>query len=157
MKTILCTRAFSVSAAATTVDDSASPPGSTELDDEAGHNCKMSHDSYKSFARLVLGLYHDTWVLHRTGRAFRNLIIQDLDKIMYYWDTNIYNINCKPMSYMLAPSRASLCSSQAPAHVHHASSPPYGEKMKLLALLSVAHEAIYHSFVANFSPSRKWQ
>ena len=59
----------------------------------------MSHDSYKSFARLVLGLYHDTWALHRTERAFQNLIIQDLDTIMYYWDTDIYNINCKPMSY----------------------------------------------------------
>ena len=96
---ILCTRAFSVAAIATTVDDGASPPGSTELDDEAGHNCKMSHDSYKSFARLVLGLNHNTWALHRTERAFRNLIIQDLDTIMYYWDTDIYNINCKPISH----------------------------------------------------------
>jgi hypothetical protein len=85
---VLCTRAFSVAAVATTLDDGASPPGSTELDDEAGHNCKMSHDHYKSFCRLVLGLYYDTWALHRTERAFRNLIIQDLDTIMYYWDTD---------------------------------------------------------------------
>jgi hypothetical protein len=96
---VLCTRAFSVAAVATTVDDGASPPGSTELDDEAGHNCKMSHDHYKSFCRLVLGLYYDTWALHRTERAFRNLIIQDLDTIMYYWDSNIYNMDCQPMSY----------------------------------------------------------
>jgi hypothetical protein len=96
---ILCTRAFSVAAIATTVDDGAPPPGSTELDDEAGHNCKMSHDSYKSFARLVLGLNHNTWALHRTEHAFRNLVIQDLDTIMYYWDTNIYNIKCKPISH----------------------------------------------------------
>jgi hypothetical protein len=67
---VLCTRAFSVAAIATTVDDGASPPGSTGLDDEAGHNCKSSHDSYKSFARLVLGLNHNTWALHRTERAF---------------------------------------------------------------------------------------
>jgi hypothetical protein len=33
---VLCTRAFLVAAVATTVDDGASPPGSTELDDEAG-------------------------------------------------------------------------------------------------------------------------
>ena len=74
--------------------------GNTELDDEAGHNhCKMSHDHYKSFCRLVLGLYYDTWALHHTERAFRNLIIQDLDTIMHYWDTDIYNMNCKPISY----------------------------------------------------------
>ena len=74
--------------------------GNTELDDEAGHNhCKMSHDHYKSFCRLVLGLYYDTWALHHTERAFRNLIIQDLDMIMHYWDTDIYNMNCKPISY----------------------------------------------------------
>jgi hypothetical protein len=96
---VLCTRAFSIAAVATTVDDGASPPGSTELDDESGHNCKMSSENYKSFAQLVLGLNHNTWALHRTERAFRNLLIQDLDTIMYYWDTDNYTMDCKPMSY----------------------------------------------------------
>jgi hypothetical protein len=36
---VLCTCAFSVAAVMTTVDDGASPTGSTELDDESGHNC----------------------------------------------------------------------------------------------------------------------
>jgi hypothetical protein len=81
---VLCTRAFSVATITTTVDDSASPPGRTKLNDESGHNCKMSSEHYKSFAQLVLGLNHNTWALHCTERAFRNLIIQDLDTVMYY-------------------------------------------------------------------------
>ena len=62
-------------------------------------NCKMSSVIYKSFAQLVLGLSHNTWALHRTESAFRNLLIQDLDKIMYYWDTDTYTMECKPMSF----------------------------------------------------------
>jgi len=96
---VLCTRVFSVAAVSTTVDDGASPPGSTELDDDTGHNCKMSRELYKSFARLVLGLNNNSWALHRTERAFRNLIIQDLDALMYYWDTDDYTIAGVPMTY----------------------------------------------------------
>jgi hypothetical protein len=43
---ILCTRVFSVAAIAATIEDGASPPGSTKLDDETGHNCKMSRELY---------------------------------------------------------------------------------------------------------------
>jgi hypothetical protein len=96
---ILCTRAFSVATVATTVDNGASPPGSTKLDDVSGHNWKMSSEKYRSFAQLVLGLNHNTWALARTERAFCNLIIQDLDAIMYDWDTNSYNMVRTPMSY----------------------------------------------------------
>jgi hypothetical protein len=59
----------------------------------------MSSKKYRSFAQLVLGLNHNTWALTRTERAFRNLIIQDLDAIMYYWDTDSYNMVGTPMSY----------------------------------------------------------
>lgn len=96
---VLCTRAFSGAAVATTIDDGASPPGSTELDDESGHNCKMSNEHYKTFARLVLGIDDNTWALCRTEFAFRNLIIQDLDAVMYYWDTDNYTMDGRPMSY----------------------------------------------------------
>ena len=95
---ILCTPVFSVAAVATTVNDVASPPGSTKLDDETGHNCKMSSKKYKSFTQLVLGRNHNTRALARTKRAFRNLIIQDLDAVLYYWDTDSYNISGAPMS-----------------------------------------------------------
>jgi hypothetical protein len=57
---VLCTRAFSIAAVATTIDDGAYPPGSTELDDETGHNCKMSRRLYTSFSLMVLGLDHDS-------------------------------------------------------------------------------------------------
>jgi hypothetical protein len=57
-KHVLCTCAFSVAAVATTVNDGASPPGSTELNNETGHNCKMSHGHYKSLASIMTpGLY----------------------------------------------------------------------------------------------------
>jgi hypothetical protein len=59
----------------------------------------MSRDIYNSFTRLVLGLTHNTWALHRTECAFRNPIIQDLDAIMYYWDTDDYNMAGVPMTY----------------------------------------------------------
>jgi hypothetical protein len=39
---VLCTCAFSIAAVATTIDDGTYPPGSTELNDKTGHNCKMS-------------------------------------------------------------------------------------------------------------------
>ncbi len=87
---ILCTHVFSVAAIATTINDGASPPGSTKLDDETGHNCKMSHELYKSFTLLVLGIDHDSWANACAKSTFRNLILQDIDTIMYYYDTDNY-------------------------------------------------------------------
>jgi hypothetical protein len=93
---VLCTRVFSVTAVATTIDDGTSPLGSTELDNEMRHNCKMSKEIYTSFGLLVLGLNHDSWATACTERAFRNLLIQDVDAMMYYWDTDNY-INGAPV------------------------------------------------------------
>jgi hypothetical protein len=42
---ILCTHIFSVAAVATTIDNGTYPPGSTELNDETGHNFEMSRRS----------------------------------------------------------------------------------------------------------------
>ncbi len=97
-------------AIATTINDGASPLGSTELDDEMGHNCKMSKEIYTSFGLLVLGLSNDSWATACTERAFRNLLIQDIDAMMYYWDTNNYANgapvllpdNCLDMACILA-------------------------------------------------------
>jgi hypothetical protein len=58
---ILCTHIFSVADIATTINDDASPPGSTKFDDKTGHNCKMSRELYKSFTLLVLGIDHNSW------------------------------------------------------------------------------------------------
>ena len=80
-KRVLCTRAFSTTAVSTTVDDGYSPPGSTELDKETGHNCKMTKDQYRNFTRFVLGLDDETWANHRTESTFRNMILQDLDAL----------------------------------------------------------------------------
>jgi hypothetical protein len=50
----------------------------------------MSKEIYTSFGLLILGLNHDSWATARTELAFRNLLIQDIDAMMYYWDTNNY-------------------------------------------------------------------
>jgi len=87
-KRVLCTRAFSISAVGTTVNDGESPPGSTKLDDETGHNCKMPHNLYLIFCTSILGLPLDSWAITRSKAAFKNLILHDLDAMMYYFDTD---------------------------------------------------------------------
>jgi hypothetical protein len=56
----------------------------------------MSEEIYTSFGLLVLGLNHDSWATACTERAFRNLLIQDINAMMYYWDTDNY-INGAPV------------------------------------------------------------
>ena len=63
-KQVLCTRAFSTSSVATTINNGAFPPGSTELNDATGHNSKMSKTLYKAFCHHVLGLPSNLWALH---------------------------------------------------------------------------------------------
>ncbi len=53
---ILLTHAFPTSMTATTVGDGGKPRGSTELDNESGHNCCMTNAEYPTFAHLILGL-----------------------------------------------------------------------------------------------------
>ena len=53
---VLLTHAFATSTTATTVGDGGKPRGSTELDDESGHNCYMTNAEYRTFTHLVLGL-----------------------------------------------------------------------------------------------------
>jgi hypothetical protein len=98
-KRVLCTRAFSTSAVATTIDGGAFPPGSTELDDATVHNCKMLKALYEVFCHHVLGLPSNSWAIHQTKTAFRNFIIQDLDARMFYFNTNCYDVNQVPFLY----------------------------------------------------------
>jgi hypothetical protein len=46
---------------------------------------------------MVLGLYDDSWVTHWTENALCNMILQDLDAMLYYYDTD-WHINGKPVS-----------------------------------------------------------
>jgi hypothetical protein len=55
-KHVLCTHGFSTSAVASTINNGAYPPGSTELDNKTGHNCRMPCTLYRTFCDLVLGL-----------------------------------------------------------------------------------------------------
>ena len=87
---VLCTHVFSISAIGTTVDDGESPLGSTELNDETGHNCKMPHNLYCIFCTSVLRLPSDSWAITQSEVAFKNLILHDLDAMMYYFGTDAY-------------------------------------------------------------------
>jgi hypothetical protein len=84
---------FSTSTVGTTVNDGKSPPGSTKLDDETGHNCKMPHNLYPIFCTSVLGLPLDSWAVTRMEAGFKNLLLHDLGVMMYYFDTNTYYTN----------------------------------------------------------------
>ncbi len=53
---MLLTHAYTTSMTATTVDDGGNPRGSTELDNESGHNCCMTDEEFWIFGHLVLGL-----------------------------------------------------------------------------------------------------
>ena len=96
---VLYTQDLFTSAVVTTINNSASPPSSTKLDDNTGHNCKMPKALYKAFCHQVLGLPPDSWASHQTESALRNLIIQDLGAMLFYYDTDIYNINQVPFLY----------------------------------------------------------
>jgi hypothetical protein len=81
---VLCTRVFSITAVATTINDSACPPGSTEHDDKTGHSCQIPCALYSTFCALVLGLPLDSWEHCRSETAFCNMLLQDLDAILCY-------------------------------------------------------------------------
>ncbi len=53
---------------------------------------------YKSFCCLVLGLNHNSWAITQSESAFCNLILQDINCLVYYYDTDTH---CKimPFSY----------------------------------------------------------
>ncbi len=88
---ILCTCVFSIAAIATSINNGAPPPGITKLDDNMGHNCKMSQALYKSCSLMFLGLVHDPWATACTKCTFQNLILQDIGALRYYYyDTNIH-------------------------------------------------------------------
>jgi hypothetical protein len=75
---VLHTKAFAPSTTATTVGDCSNPRGSTELDEETGHNCTMSQDEYNIFTLLVLGLRPDkNHGTKRSESSFINMLLED--------------------------------------------------------------------------------
>ena len=57
----------------------------------------MTKVQYRDLTRFVLGHDDETWANHRTESTFRNMILQDLDALLYYFDTNDY-VQGKPYS-----------------------------------------------------------
>jgi hypothetical protein len=78
------------------VDDGQSPLGITKLNNKTCRNCKMPHDLYRTFCASILGLSSDSWATTPMEAAFKNLLLHDVDAMMYYFDTDIY-YNCQPI------------------------------------------------------------
>ncbi len=57
----------------------------------------MSKKQYQVFTWLVLDLDNNTWSNQRTKCAFCNLILQNLDAMLYYFDTDL-QVRGKPVS-----------------------------------------------------------
>ena len=82
---ILRTCAFSTSVVASTINNCAYPPGSTELDNKTRHNYRMPRTLYRAFCDLALGLPSESWANTCLEAAFRNMLLQDLDTILHYY------------------------------------------------------------------------
>jgi hypothetical protein len=85
---VLLTHAYAASTTATTVRDGGDPRGSTELDDESEHNCRMTDEEFRIFAHLVLGLdsTHDGMGTGSEGQkqrdcSFANMLLADFATI----------------------------------------------------------------------------
>jgi hypothetical protein len=56
----------------------------------------MTKIQYPDFTQLVLSLDDETWANHRTESALCNMILQDLDKLLFYFDTD-WQLNGTPI------------------------------------------------------------
>jgi hypothetical protein len=69
---VLLTQAFVDSTTATTVGDGGLQCGSTELDEETGHNCRMTPKEFGDFVLLVFGLdMHSLLALSKHSQGFK--------------------------------------------------------------------------------------
>jgi hypothetical protein len=50
----------------------------------------MPHNLYHIICTSILGLPSGSWAVTRTEAAFKNLLLHDLDTMMYYFDTYTY-------------------------------------------------------------------
>jgi hypothetical protein len=86
---VFLTQAFTASTTASTVGDGGHPRGSTELDDENGYNCRMTHKKFQEFGYLVFGLDSDSSTatskhsqgFKQTNNSFLNMILGDFATI----------------------------------------------------------------------------
>ena len=85
---ILCTWAFSISAITTNINNGASPPESTKLDDEMGHNCKMPHVPYNIFCTQILGLPQGSHTIHRSEKTFQHMFLHAIDALLHYYSVS---------------------------------------------------------------------
>ncbi len=92
----LLTHAYATSTTATAVGDGGSLQGSTELDDESGHNYQMTNEVFQAFTHLVLGLNSTNESMGTTGSEehkqrdhfFVNMLLADYTTI-----TNLHPVN----------------------------------------------------------------
>ena len=69
----------------------------------------MPHNLYRTFCTNILGLPSDSGAATRMEAAFKNLLLHNLDAVMYYFDTDYFYNNtpvslpgdCKDMATIL--------------------------------------------------------
>ena len=79
---ILQTNGWKTSATSSTIGDGGQPEGSTELDDDTGHNCKMSKERYKTIATRIYGLEPTSYAVTRGNSPFVNLLLDNFVAIV---------------------------------------------------------------------------
>jgi hypothetical protein len=91
---VLLTHAYTTSMTATTVGDRGSPRRSTDLDDESGHNCRMTDADFWIFAHLVLVLYstHNGMSKGSKGHVQRNRSFINMFLADYATITNLHPV-----------------------------------------------------------------
>ena len=154
---LCCTYAFLAAAViTTTINDCASPTGSTKLDDKTWHNFKLSPVLYEFFTLLVLGIDHVSWANTCTESTFCNLILQEIDDIVYY-DTDNY-VDGHPISLpgnltnMAHILQDLLFSSLAPMPTLHISLIQSGGEIQMHDLLLGEHLVISCLFANAYWP-----
>jgi hypothetical protein len=58
----------------------------------------MSWELYQAFCTKVLGMSSKSWA-SRTKAAFKNLILHNINTMMYYFETDYYNLSQELFSY----------------------------------------------------------
>ncbi len=105
---------------------------------------------------MVLGLDNETWANHCTESALRNMILQDLDALLYYFDTD-WQTNGTPILppgdlkvIAIILAQLTLFYSLVPMPAPHTSSVKYGGMTTPHDLHLADPKETFHSFADEY-------
>ena len=132
----LLTQTFTASTNATTVGYGGFPCGSTKLNKETGHNCRMTPKEFKNFGFFVFGLNtHSSIGLSKHLQGFRQMIYSFLNMLLCNFAiiTNLHPVICHDMDHQYLACTLAQCTQLLLEQRHLPSllSNMSGEKMTL--------------------------